>query len=355
MKQAFREKKFQSIRKIVSLKSTLSTLLFLFVYTLITYLPYQKSPVCFDEKADSITFLSTDLKDPVRESIIQAIKDAKSSICLIIYALSDQKILSALREAAKRGVYTQVIYDPVATEEGDFLLGKDIHSYPRRERGLMHHKLLVIDHMKVFFGSQNFTPTSLESHGNLVAMISSLSLAERIEKLAQAMIDKKPFRDPPLILKTKDETIEVYFNPTNGNVALKKLVDIISSAKSRIFIAMFTFTNPEITRAVISSFHRGVDVRVLFDQQSSLQTSKKAFLAFKREKIPHGTRTKSGLLHYKMALIDDCFVFGSTNFTKAGFFSNNDLIAFMYPLTSKQEKILLSLWKTLEKNSSINP
>jgi phosphatidylserine/phosphatidylglycerophosphate/cardiolipin synthase-like enzyme len=284
----------------------------------------------------------------MRASICSSIDSAQSSILLIIYTLADKKIITSLKHAADRGVNVAVIFDPVASPEATFLLGDKISSFGRRGAGLMHQKLLVIDESIVWVGSANMTASSFLQYGNLMGCVRSKVLAERIIEYSKALRTKSQFKQPPLQIRLPSQEFTFFIHPYQANESLKALINKIDGASSRIFVAMYTFTHEELLRVLVSAKKRGVTVKVLFDKDSILHTSIKAYVRCKREGIICSFRKKSGLLHYKAAIIDDCLIFGSANWTKAAFKVNDDCLLFIEPLNNQQKSWVNAWWKTQE-------
>src|SRR5262249_48661264 len=151
-----------------------------------------------------------------------------------------------------------------------------------RNKGLMHNKLLSIDHKQAWLGSANFSRDSLRLHANLVLSIESATLAEAIE--TKATERKKRLFPQPLKLQSEEEQVELWLLP-DAPEALDRLIGLLNSAKTTINVAMFTFTHPRLIQALCDAHHRGVAVQVVLDYDSSRQTSKKAFQRFKREAV----------------------------------------------------------------------
>lgn len=356
MNSFFRDRyKRTALRKFLKLQSTLAVVLTLCLYSFFSYTLFSPTVVrvCNDE--GSYRLLSTDVDTSLRPSLVQAISEAKESVLLIIYSLSDTSIIQALRSTAKQGVKVRVVFDPVETRDGSTMLGQGVLSYPRRNRGLMHSKLLVIDHTSVWLGSANLSTRSLTEQGNLVVAIRSRELGATIERLAEAMISRSPLAALPSVVQLDTSEATLFLHPYHGQLALKKLVTKINAATKRVFVAMFTFTHPDLAKALCNAHQRGVDVRVILDRDSAQQTSRKVFLQLKRNGVPCGYRTKKGLLHYKVAIIDDLLVAGSCNWTKAAYQVNHEATFYIDPLNSTNKSFIESWWKKVEKDSSLHP
>lgn len=344
------------IRKALRLENTLAAILAFFLYTLVCTLCLSPTPVQITEKNKCPQLLSTETKSPLKQSILHAVDTASESITLLIYNLCDKQLLSRLQKASLRGVRITIIADPYSSADIEKNLSPPVKVYLRKpSRGLMHLKILVIDHHNVWLGSANMSASSLVSHGNLCAAFSSKIFAQYIEAYAQNIIDKKPFTRDPLTLPLKQQQLILYIHPQHAQASLQHLVHAINQATKRVFVAMYTFTNKDLVDSLIKANIRGVDVRAVFDQDSAKNTSKVAYQLLMKNKIPTGTRTIQGLLHHKIALIDDTLAMGSCNWTKAGFFSNADCILWLNPLDKSQKEQIDNLWKEIETNSTLIP
>lgn len=339
--------------KLLRLRSGLAVALAVLLYSLLAEVLLSPLTVPVPAEQGSSVLLSTDIDTSLRPSLERAILNAKQSVYLIIYSLSDSSIVHALKEASERGVLVTVIHDPVETPNASSLLGKNVTCYPRRARGLMHNKLLVIDGSLVWIGSANMSTRSLTEQGNLVIGMNSPTVAAAIHEVGAAIAKQVPLTTPPSAVDCAGSCFTLYFHPYHGKKSFQDLLLRIDQASKRVFVAMFTFTHPDLVSALCRAKNRGVDVRVVLDQESAQQTSHKAFVRFKREGVPCGYRTKHGLLHYKVALIDDCLVAGSCNWTKAGFISNHEAMLFIDPIPPCHEEWLERWWKVVEHNSSL--
>ena len=69
-------------------------------------------------------------------------------------------------------------------------------------------------------------------------------------------------------------SIETGFSPEG--TALKLVLKTIDTAQQEIRLMGYSFTSPEVTRALISAKRRGVDVRVVLDSKANTGKSNKA-------------------------------------------------------------------------------
>jgi phosphatidylserine/phosphatidylglycerophosphate/cardiolipin synthase-like enzyme len=339
-------------RSFFKLQTNLSLLIVILLQAILYFFLFSPSVVVIHEEKTDPVFFSTDLCDPIRPSLAHSICQAKESVLLLTYSLSDPKIIGALRTAAKTGAKVTVIYDAKAASETPNLLGKRITCYPRKSRGLMHHKLVVIDHKISWIGSTNMTTTSFLQHGNMTLALSSQALASHIEQYASSLIHNTA-PSSSLIIDTPQQKLFFYIHPEAGKQSLASLISRIDSATHRVFVAMYTFTHKALYDALCRAKQRGVDVRVIFDKDSLRQTSQVAFAACRKAKIPCRYRTRPGLFHYKVAIIDNSIVTGSCNWTKAGFAHNDDCICIFDPLTKEQLIWVQRWWDSVEQQSTL--
>lgn len=333
-------------RQKLALRSPLA-FLFLVLFTVIVYYTSLPERTPLPEENGPICLYSNQAGGNLQKTFTDAILSAKESIVCIIYSLSDEEIIAALRQKAEEGVRVLVVHDPVATQNTAFKLGPKVELIARRKKGLMHHKLLAIDGKKSWFGSSNLTRDSLLLHANLVLGVDSPLLAKSIEEKARGKKERRILK-----IEVQEQTLELLYLPDCPE-ALVKLQEALQTAKKTIKVAMFTFTHPALVQSLVDAHKRGVEVQVVLDHDSSRQTSKKAYVRLLREGVPVRVSRRDGLLHEKVAIIDDnLLVAGSTNWTKAAFTNNDEALLLLHPLTPEQKLFLDTFWKTTLQESA---
>ncbi|MBS0654915.1 MAG: DUF1669 domain-containing protein [Verrucomicrobia bacterium] len=323
--------------------------LLLAVYALIVYSSNTPSPTALPTAHLPLQLYSNQVEGNLQKTFKEAILNAKESITCIIYALTDDEIITALRKKAEEGLDVTIVHDPVATQNISFRLGPKVHTSSLRNKGLMHHKLIAIDHKQVWLGSANLTRDSLLLHANLVVGLDSPEWAAAIEQKAQDP-QKRRYKQP-LLIQTNEQKLELWFLP-DAPQALDRLLQLLDSAKKTIKVAMFTFTHPKLIQALVDAHKRGVNVEIVLDSDSSRQTSQLAYQRFKREKMKVLVSDRMGLLHEKIAIIDDSqLVAGSTNWTKAAFTNNHEALCILSDLSKEQQSFLHRFWTTTLQES----
>lgn len=223
--------------------------------------------------------------------MLNALKSAKRSIDLEMYAISDPEIQKALNEAT---------------------VEKSVRIHDGSTKGLMHRKILWIDGEMQFVGSANMTTQSLTLHDNLVVGVYG------------------------------SHNVEMWMLPQEG--ALERIVELLDNAHKSIRVAMFTLTNPVLVNALLRAHERGVDVSVAIDYFTAEGASKKALDALKGVQIYESQGLQ--LLHHKWAWIDESIlIHGSANWTRAAFDKNEDCFMVLENLTPKQRRFMHRLWK----------
>lgn len=317
---------------------------FLFLFN---WFGFQAPQAILPDSGKPALLYSNQSQDDLRTTFVSAINDATTSIDLFIYSLTDQQIINALKEKADQGVKVTVIHDPDTSQWGFEKLGNKITCFEKSGAGLMHRKILVVDYEKIWIGSANFTTDSLRLHDNLVIGLVSRELAKRI---AQSNCYQTPnvLAQPPPLFQVGGQRMEFWLLPEEKELAFKRLIQLIDESKHDIKIAMFTWTHPEITAAVIRAHKRGVKIDAAIDHQSGLGCSSQTVEKLSEAHIEVGLSSGTGLLHHKFALIDGkILVNGSANWTKAAFSKNEDCFVVLHDLNQNQIDKMNKIWKVI--------
>jgi len=286
------------------------------------------------------------------QSLTQAIAGAKKSVVLLVYTLTDQRIIQALNKKAAEGVDVEVVVDGRASPYADRKLSKDIKLLKRFSDGLMHLKVLVIDESQVFIGSANMTSDSLHMHGNLVTALVNPALAQYILQKARSMpVDGlgKAFRKETFTFG--NQQLEIWFLPDNPD-AIHRLKQLMREAKKSIQIAMFTWTRRDLAQEVVDAKKRGVNVQVVLDHYAGKGAGAAILKILTQNDIDVRMSQGGALLHHKCMVVDgETLVNGSANWTKAAFTQNDDCFIVLHNLTEEQRKTLENLWQVLRNES----
>ncbi|MES2345679.1 MAG: phospholipase D-like domain-containing protein [Chlamydiota bacterium] len=284
-----------------------------------------------------LIFYSNQQRQDLKLTLYHALKKAKNSITLEMYAITDPDILKFLK---KSPITPSILYDKSASPNL-----KRIGGTPYTGKGLMHRKILVIDHSLVFLGSANMTSQSLKFHDNLTLGFFHKELATFLETKT---------KEDYYAFSIKEQEAELFLLPDLKGNAIKKLINLIDTAKKKIHLAIFTLTHPLITEALINAKKRGVKVKVAIDFFTERGASQKAVKKLLNENIPIYCSQGNQLLHHKWACIDQStLIIGSANWTLAAFAKNQDCFLVLSSLTARQKKYMKNLWKTIRLESEL--
>lgn len=305
-------------------------------------------------QGENALFFSNQKGDNLEDIYVSAILKSQKSILLLIYSITNDKVINAIRQKGDEGIPIKVICDAKASPNVISKLGPKIDVLRRFGPGLMHLKMLVIDDHECWIGSANFTGESFKMHGNLILGMSNPSLAKTIQNKANSLTEYDREEDIPCTtFQIGTQKIDLSFLPDDnqGSVRIKQL---IRSAKKTIRVAMFTFTRYDLAKELILARNRGIDVEVALDKNSSKGASAKIAALLESENIKISYNTNSALLHHKFMLIDDSILeVGSANWTKAAFTSNDDCFLVLYNLTTEQQEFMNNLWSIIQSECSI--
>jgi phosphatidylserine/phosphatidylglycerophosphate/cardiolipin synthase-like enzyme len=311
------------------------------------WLFWESTTVSLPQKATPPTLFANALRQDLHLTFLKAIRNARHSVDLTMFGLSDPPIIAALSQKAKEGVATTIYYDPTASPA----LHKTIPNgaiMPVHQTGLMHRKMLIIDDATVFLGSANFTTASLKMHDNLVIGMTS-------PRVAQFLKEKKPHDTGYLRTMVGGQDVELWLLPDPKGRALAELRKQIRQAESSLRVALFTLTHSTLIDELIRAKRRGVKVEVLLDRNAAFGASADAVKALKTGRVQvYSKHSSQGLLHHKFAYIDGkTLIAGSANWTQSAFTKNSDCLITLHHLTQEQKGALDNLWNQMAVASKL--
>lgn len=126
--------------------------------------------------------------------LIRSIDEATSSIDIALFTFTHRKIGAALIHAKQRGVDVRLFTDRKNTKGSNreivrLLKRNAIPVYINQHRGLLHHKMALIDTNILFFGSANWTRSAFEKNSDYLVKLSPINgeYAEKMELLFQKL------------------------------------------------------------------------------------------------------------------------------------------------------------------------
>ncbi|ELW2866249.1 phospholipase D family protein [Salmonella enterica] len=132
--------------------------------------------------------------------------------------------------------------------------------------------------------------------------------------------------------------IEAGFSPEGS--AQQLVLDAIKSAKSNIRMMAYSFTAPDIMRALIAARNRGVDVKIVIDKEGNTNRSSRAAINLVTNAgIELRTDDNYKIQHDKVMIIDDNSIqTGSFNYTASAerYNSENAIVIRNQPELAQQ-------------------
>lgn len=134
----------------------------------------------------------------VASRIVQLINSAQTSIQFLAYSFTSNDIGNAIIAKARDGLNVSGVVDhSQATQQGNEYdpfkqAGLDVH-LDGNGKGLMHHKLIIIDHHIVITGSYNFTTSAEKTNDeNLIIIDNADVAAQYMEEFTKVYGEAQP-------------------------------------------------------------------------------------------------------------------------------------------------------------------
>lgn len=122
--------------------------------------------------------------------------------------------------------------------------------------------------------------------------------------------------------RTRQDLSRAYFSP--GEECLRTIRELIARSKETLDICVFTITDDRITDAILTAHRRGVEIRVLTDDEKSMDRGSDV-LTMQREGIALRMDAAEDHMHHKFAIFDDEIVLtGSYNWTRSAAMHNQE-------------------------------
>ena len=139
-----------------------------------------------------------------------------------------------------------------------------------------------------------------------------------------------------LILQCFAFADSMYFMPYQAKDAVNALIKEIRQAKKEVKIAIYSFTNREISKAIRDVAKKGVNFKIIYDYKSNIDDDKSTIGYLAKLKNVNVCTLKGrqsnngkyyGIMHNKLAIIDNkTIIFGSANWSKSAFDINYEML-----------------------------
>jgi len=297
------------------------------------------------------------------ESVALGVLDqATETLDLAQYNIRNERFREKLLELRDRGVRIRIVVDAKAARQEwntlDDALEEDGFALKRVENtnsdwAIVHHKFSLVDGRTVMTGSYNWNETAqVFNDENMVVLedpaVAAAYRAEFAELWGEAeerptpLVLRDPevreryarvyesrWGEPPPAAAGEPARVETYFSPED--MVRYRLLDLIRTAERRIHVAMFTFTDRQVARALRDAAARGVEVVLVVEEKQAERTGADETVAeaeTARVIVGGNTSSTHTAMHHKFAVFDDeVVVTGACNWTYNAFHhSNEDLL-----------------------------
>ncbi|QFI19877.1 phospholipase D family protein (plasmid) [Klebsiella aerogenes] len=140
-------------------------------------------------------------------------------------------------------------------------------------------------------------------------------------------------------------SIQAGFSPEGS--ALQLILNTVNRAEYSIRVMGYSFSSPEVVKALVTAHKRGVDVKIVLDAKGNQnKISQSAMNIIVKAGIPLRTNARFAIMHDKVIITDRRNVeTGSFNFSRAAARSNSEnvLVIRNYPLLAD---IYLQHWQS---------
>lgn len=281
-----------------------------------------------------------DNQGPAQE-LLKLINSAQSSLDGAFYDIREPMVVQALIRAKQRGVNVRLVTetDNMGEEANPCpqpnskmrkvlqdLLNAGIPIVSDQRSGLMHHKFLVADRLRVWMGSTNVTRSSLFRHNNTALTLNSQSLAANYTYEFEQMFNQKNFGPPRAVphpvVDVGGAAVKTYFSPRGGGQ--EAVLAALQNARKSIHFLTFSLTDVQMGEILSRKQQSGLDVRGVFDRCLS-KSQYSLYWPLKRTGMPVFIDGNEALLHNKVMIIDgETVITGSYNFSKNAEKTNNE-------------------------------
>jgi phosphatidylserine/phosphatidylglycerophosphate/cardiolipin synthase-like enzyme len=283
-----------------------------------------------------------DINHGVDQYIIPLIENATRSVDVASLDLNLPSLVDALVRAKARGVEVRVLYDGEngvqKLEAGRSPTGKTYDAVEilqaagiplvngGRSNGLMHDKFLVIDGQSLVTGSWNYSYNDTYRNNNNILVITDLTLIANYQAKFNELFAKKDFGTPSHlgaqvpVINIVGVNVANYFSPEDQ--VMDKLVALVGGARSSIDFMTFTYTHPDLVKAMVERHNAGLYVQGIFENRGATQG---AMVPLYCAGVPVKVDGNKYTMHHKVIVIDKSIVItGSFNFTDTADTVNDD-------------------------------
>jgi cardiolipin synthase len=280
--------------------------------------------------------------DAGRAPLLSAINNAKSSVGLVMYGLTDKQFTDALIAAKNKGKTVQILLEPTPYKAEDEnkraiqqLQSHDINlRWPDKTFRLVHQKTFLFDQQYAIVMTFNLTNSSFKRERNFALLIRNPAEVKEIARVFNA-----DFAHQTISV----DNAHLVYSPDQSRA---KIIDLIQKAKSDIKIYAQDISDYQIIGALAKSARSGIHVEILLSLNPEKFGSGKLNYLRKAGVIIHNNQ--HFYIHAKVMVIDHQYaLLGSINFTKSSLEDNREL-----SVITEDGQVIKQLLQTFERDVS---
>ena len=297
-------------------------LIFVYAYYFLAYHQPHHQAIQQAQEVQGVKTNVTLFEEPEagREPILTAINNAKQSVHVEVYLLSDQQIIDALIAKKAEGLDVKVMLEEhpfgggkVNVKSKAALVAAQVSvQFTNPSYALTHEKSIIIDGNEVFILNQNLTTSAFDKNREYDVIDDNLSDAQEVERIFEADWNRTEFTpgDSNLVL-----------SPINSRA---KLASLIMNAASEIDLEMEVITDREML-TLLENKSKTAKVMVIIPDFKKIAANEKSARALEDSGIDVRT-ISSPYIHAKLIISDDSKAYvGSINFTSQSMDDNREL------------------------------
>lgn len=256
--------------------------------------------------------------DDGRAPILSAIQQAKQSIELVDYGLTDETIINALIQAKKSGKNVDVLLEcaPYKNENENIVAINQLHTANIKIIcgnplfKFTHQKTFIFDHTTAIIMTFNLTRSTFKNERNFAIHISDPKIIDEIDTIFHADISRN--------VNAVSEA-SLFWSPNNSR---EKIISELNSAQKSIQIDAENISDNEIIKKLAALSRRGILIEIL---HSHINMHNKKIRLLRHTGVQF-KKSKHQIIHAKVILIDhQRAILGSINLTKNSLNNNREL------------------------------
>jgi cardiolipin synthase len=263
--------------------------------------------------------------DMGRAPLLSAIKQAQSTIDMVMYGLTDDSFIHALINAQSNHKNVRILlqhYPYMSTDENlkaiqELQAANMVVAWPDDKFKLTHQKTLLFDNSSALVLTFNLTHSSFTKERNFGLLITDPALVAKIQQVFNA-----DWQHHAVMVHDAD----LVFSPDDSR---QQILNLINAAHFSIKIYAEGLSDYQIVGALAQAARRGVDVCVLTSTFHDKKPGKQ-FAYLQRAGVAIHF-SKNYIIHAKVMIIDgDHALLGSINFTRQSVNNNRELSVIVH-------------------------